>query len=43
MDAMALLCTLHADGPTTLRRLREAGCDSIERVLRLDPDRLANV
>lgn len=44
MDAMALLCTLHADGPTTLRRLRANGirnlaalkgeeADSISRVL----------
>ena len=44
MDAMALLCTLHADGPTTLRRLRASGiknlaalkleeADSISRVL----------
>ncbi len=29
MDALALLCTLHADGPATLRRLRAAGCDSL--------------
>lgn len=43
MDAMALLCTLHADGPTTLKRLRQAGCDSIEAVGGLDPDRLAEL
>lgn len=29
MDALALLCTLHADGPTTLRALRSAGCHSL--------------
>lgn len=30
MDALALLCTLHADGPTTLRRFREAGLTRLE-------------
>lgn len=30
MEAIALLCTLHADGPATLRRLRASGCDSLE-------------
>ena len=46
MDAMALLCTLHADGPTTLRRLRASGirnlgelesaeADSISRLLEI--------
>lgn len=29
MDALALLCNLHADGPATLHRLRRAGCESI--------------
>jgi hypothetical protein len=43
MDAMALLCTLHADGPATLKRLRQAGCDSIGAVGRLDADRLASL
>ncbi len=43
MDAMALLCTLHADGPATLKRLRQAGCDSIGAVGRLDADRLADL
>jgi hypothetical protein len=43
MDAMALLCTLHADGPATLKRLREAGCASIEATLALDADRLARL
>jgi hypothetical protein len=43
MDAMALLCTLHADGPATLKRLREAGCASIETTLTLDVERLARL
>jgi hypothetical protein len=43
MDAMALLCTLHADGPATLKRLRQAGCGSIESVKELEPDRLAEL
>lgn len=30
MDAMALLCTLHADGPATLKRMREAGLSTLE-------------
>ena len=29
MDAMALLCTLHADGPTTLQRLRSSGFETL--------------
>ena len=29
MDALALLCTLHADGPSTLHSLRTAGCQSL--------------
>lgn len=29
MDALALLCNLHADGPVTLQALRRAGCDSL--------------
>ena len=29
MDALALLCTLHADGPSTLHALRSAGCKSL--------------
>jgi hypothetical protein len=43
MDAMALLCTLHADGPATLKRLRQAGCDSITAVRALAPSRLADL
>lgn len=37
MDALALLCNLHADGPATLQRLRRAGCDSLSALRRLDP------
>lgn len=36
MDALALLCNLHADGPLTLQRLRRLGCESIGTVLTLD-------
>jgi hypothetical protein len=43
MDAMALLCTLHADGPATLKRLRQAGCTSIESVKEIGSDRLAEL
>jgi hypothetical protein len=43
MDAMALLCTLHADGPATLKRLRQAGWDSIDAVAKIDADRLAEL
>ncbi|MFT7486962.1 MAG: hypothetical protein ACI9F9_002819 [Candidatus Paceibacteria bacterium] len=40
---MALLCTLHADGPRTLRLLREAGCTSVEKLKELSPDRVSKV
>ncbi len=33
MDTLALLCTLHADGPASLRRLREAELNTIDEVL----------
>ena len=36
MDALALLCTLHADGPATLVRLRAAGSTTIEHVMEMD-------
>jgi hypothetical protein len=32
MESLALLCTLHADGPATLKRLRRAGCDSLKTI-----------
>lgn len=40
---MALLCTLHADGPKTLRILREAGCTSIEKLRSLESTRLSRL
>jgi len=43
MDALALLCTLHADGPATLKRLRRAGCSSLERLEAFEPEELATV
>ena len=43
MDAMALLCTLHADGPATLKRLRQAGCATIEALERLGAERVAEL
>lgn len=43
MDAMALLCTLHADGPATLKRLRQAGCATLEALERLDAERAAQI
>jgi len=41
MDALALLCTLHADGPTTWRRLRESGCRSLAELARFEAEELA--
>jgi len=43
MDALALLCNLHADGPATLQRLRRSACDSLTALRRLDPARLASL
>jgi hypothetical protein len=43
IDRMALLCTLHADGPKTLRLLREAGCTDLDKLGALGPDRLAKL
>lgn len=40
---MALLCTLHADGPRTLRTLREAGCTTIAQLGQLSPDRVGKL
>ena len=37
------MCTLHADGPATLKRLRQADCASLDDVLALDGARLANL
>ena len=41
MDALALLCTLHADGPTTWRKLRENGCHKLSELARFGPEELA--
>lgn len=43
IDRMALLCTLHADGPRTLRTLREAGCTSLSQLGQLSPDRVGKL
>ncbi len=43
MDAIALLCTLHADGPSTLKRLRQAGCTTLDSLCALDDARLASM
>ncbi len=40
MDPLALLCTLHADGPRTLRRLQREGFDSLDHLLETAPDSL---
>ncbi|MEY2786432.1 MAG: hypothetical protein RL277_2644 [Planctomycetota bacterium] len=40
MDALALLCTLHADGPSTLQRLKAAGCSSLADLGKLEEQRL---
>jgi len=43
MEALALLCTLHADGPSSLRRLRRAGCASLAHLEHMPADELAQV
>ena len=43
MDALALLCTLHADGPATWRRLRESDCHALSDLARLQPAELAEI
>jgi hypothetical protein len=43
MDGLALFCTLHADGPATLRVLREAGCADLSGVEALGAERLADL
>ena len=43
MEAIALLCTLHADGPATLVRLRGSGCHGLEQVESLPLDELASL
>lgn len=43
MEDLALLCTLHADGPATLRRLRRAGCETLAELESYDPHELAGI
>ena len=43
MQALALLCTLHADGPATLRRLQSAGCKTLQELDAYEPDDLARL
>lgn len=40
MDALALLCNLHADGPATLQRLRKLGCEDLNAVAGLSDELL---
>jgi len=43
MDALALLCSLHADGPSTLKNLRQAGCGSLEAIESMEEESLSRV
>ncbi len=43
MESLALLCTLHADGPASLRRLRRAGCSTLGDLESRDPGDLARI
>jgi hypothetical protein len=43
MDAMALLCNMHADGPATIKLLRRAGFSTLPDVTRARPERLADL
>jgi hypothetical protein len=43
MDAMALLCTLHADGPATLKVLRQSGCASLAEIESMGEESLARL
>ena len=43
MDAMALLCTLHADGPTTLSKLRQSGLNDLAALEDHGAERVAEV
>ncbi|MCH2103752.1 MAG: hypothetical protein MK297_07070 [Planctomycetes bacterium] len=43
MDTLALLCTLHADGPASLKRLREAELNTIDEVLGCSVETTAEV
>jgi predicted RecB family nuclease len=41
MDALALLCNLHGDGPQTLERLRRAGCRTLSQLAAMPSPELA--
>lgn len=43
MDALALLCNLHADGPLAVRRLQRAGYHSIDHLRSIPPEELAKI
>ena len=43
MDGLALLCTLHADGPSTLKRLRRAGLAGLDELLEQPAPELAEL
>lgn len=43
MDGLALLCTLHARGPTTLERLRGAGVRTLDELPNLREEELSRV
>jgi hypothetical protein len=43
MDAMALLCNMHADGPATIKLLRRAGLLSLSDVSRAPHERIADL
>lgn len=43
MDALALLCNLHADGPDTLGSLREAGCSDLTDLVAFEVEDLAKL
>ena len=43
MDAMALLCNLHGDGPATLHRLRAGGLRTIDELRERGADELAGL
>ena len=43
MDTLALLCNLHAEGPATLRKLRELGCKSIDDLTRLPVETITSL
>lgn len=43
MDALALFCNLHGDGPQTLALLREVGCLRLADIAELDPDTLGRI